>query len=25
LWGRDLPGAYEWNVEVGIRRMFGSF
>lgn len=25
LWGRDVPGAYEWNVEIGIRRMFGSF
>lgn len=25
VWGRDVPGAYEWNVEIGIRRMFGSF
>lgn len=25
IWGRDLMGAYEWNVEVGIRYMFGSF
>jgi hypothetical protein len=25
LWGRNIPGAYEWNVEVGIRRMFTSF
>ena len=25
IWGRDVPGAYDWNIEVGIRRMFGSF
>ena len=25
IWGRDVPGAYEWNIEIGIRRMFGSF
>jgi hypothetical protein len=25
IWGRDLPGAYEWNIETGIRYMFGSF
>ena len=25
LWGQDLPGAYDWNVEFGIRRMFRSF
>ena len=25
VWGRDLAGAYEWNIEIGIRRMFGSF
>ena len=25
LWGRNIPGAYEWNIEAGIRRMFASF
>jgi hypothetical protein len=25
IWGRELLGAYDWNVEVGIRYMFGSF
>lgn len=25
LWGRNIPGAYEWNIEVGIRRMFSTF
>jgi hypothetical protein len=25
LWGRNIPGAYEWNVEVGIRHMFAAF
>jgi hypothetical protein len=25
LWGRNVPGAYEWNIEVGIRRMFAEF
>ena len=25
LWGRNLPGAYDWNIEVGIRRMFEGF
>lgn len=25
IWGRDLLGAYDWNVEVGIRYMFPSF
>jgi hypothetical protein len=25
IWGRDLIGAYEWNVEGGIRYMFPSF
>lgn len=25
IWGRDLVGAYEWNVEAGIRYMFASF
>jgi len=24
VWGRDVPGAYEWNIEIGIRRIFGS-
>lgn len=24
LWGRNIPGAYEWNIEVGIRRMFAG-
>jgi len=25
IFGRDLPGAYDWNVEAGIRYMFPSF
>ena len=25
IWGRDVGGAYQWNVEVGIRYMFASF
>ena len=25
IWGRDVAGAYDWNVEVGIRYMFPSF
>jgi hypothetical protein len=25
LWGRNIPGAYEWNIEAGIRRMFSAF
>jgi hypothetical protein len=25
IWGQDLLGAYEWNVEAGIRYMFPSF
>ena len=25
LWGQSLPGAYDWNIEVGIRRMFEGF
>lgn len=25
LWGRNLPGAYDWDFEVGIRRMFVGF
>lgn len=25
IWGNDLAGAYEWNVEVGTRFMFKSF
>ena len=25
VWGRSLPGAYDWNIEVGIRRMFVGF
>lgn len=25
IWGRDLPGAYIWNIEVGIRYMFKTF
>ena len=25
LWGQSLPGAYDWNIEVGIRRMFVGF
>ena len=25
LWGRNIPGAYEWNIETGIRRMFAGF
>ena len=25
IWGRDLPGAYDWNIEVGVRYMFPSF
>lgn len=24
IWGRDLLGAYDWNIEVGVRHMFGS-
>ena len=24
LWGRDIPGAYEWNIEAGIRHMFAG-
>ena len=24
IWGRDLIGAYDWNIEVGVRYMFGS-
>lgn len=24
IWGRDLIGAYDWNVEIGVRYMFGS-
>ena len=23
--GRDLPGAYDWNIEAGVRFMFRSF
>lgn len=25
LWGRNVAGAYDWNIEVGIRRMFTTF
>lgn len=25
IWGRDVAGAYQWNIEVGIRYMFRSF
>ena len=25
IWGRDVAGAYDWNVEVGIRYMYPSF
>ncbi|MDF0653052.1 MAG: hypothetical protein P0121_16490 [Nitrospira sp.] len=25
IWGRDVAGAYDWNIEVGIRYMFASF
>lgn len=25
IWGRQLVGAYDWNIEVGVRYMFGSF
>jgi len=25
VWGQDLFGAYNWNIEVGIRRTFPSF
>lgn len=25
IWGRDVTGAYDWNIEVGIRYMFRSF
>ena len=25
IWGRDLIGAYDWNIEGGIRSMFPSF
>lgn len=24
IWGRDLLGAYDWNIEAGVRYMFGS-
>ena len=25
VFGRDLLGAYDWNVETGVRYMFPSF
>lgn len=25
LWGRDMPGAYDWNIELGVRYVFPSF
>lgn len=25
IWGTNVPGAYDWNVEVGTRYMFKSF
>lgn len=25
IWGQSLPGAYDWNIEAGIRYMFPSF
>jgi hypothetical protein len=25
IWGPDVVGAYNWNVEVGTRYMFKSF
>jgi hypothetical protein len=25
IWGRDLAGAYDWNIEVGVRYVFKSF
>jgi len=25
IWGQEVPGAFDWNVEVGVRYMFPSF
>ncbi len=25
IWGRDVIGAYDWNIEGGVRYMFPSF
>jgi hypothetical protein len=25
IWGRDVAGAYQWNIEAGVRYMFTSF
>lgn len=25
IWGQEVSGAYDWNVEVGVRYMFASF
>jgi len=25
IWGQDLLGAYDWNIEAGVRYMFASF
>jgi hypothetical protein len=25
IWGQSAPGTYNWNVEVGVRYVFGSF
>ena len=25
IWGQSLPGAFDWNVEAGVRYMFPSF
>jgi hypothetical protein len=25
IWGRDMIGSYDWNIEGGIRYMFPSF
>ena len=25
IWGRDVAGAYQWNIELGVRYMFASF
>jgi hypothetical protein len=25
IWGQDLPGAYTWNINGGVRYMFRSF
>lgn len=25
IWGQEVPGAFDWNVQVGVRYMFPSF